>query len=95
MRPSTPVPGLDPAAVLPIAEELPSVARKLAQLIEDAVAQRAALTAELLADWQGSSRATFDAGEVAHARRATELVAALRRLAGDVVDASTRRYPRP
>lgn len=87
MTPPDPPAGLDPAAVLSVAAELPAVARKLAQLIDDAVAQRATLTTELLADWQGASRATFDGGEVAHARRAAELAAALRRLASDVVDA--------
>src|SRR6266508_3984645 len=87
MTPPGAVPGLDPAAVLPIAQELPAVARKLAQLIEDCAAQRARLTPELLADWQGASRVAFDAGEASHVRRATEIVAALRRLAGEVVDA--------
>lgn len=87
MRPLLPAPAPDPAAVLPIAQELPAVARRLAQLIEDAVAQRTRLTAELLVDWQGASRAMFDAVEVAHARRAVAIVAALRRLAATVVDA--------
>jgi uncharacterized protein YukE len=87
--PASAVTALDPAAVLPVAAELPAVARKLAQLIEEAVAQRARLTAELLPDWYGASRASFDDGEIGHGRRATELVAALRRLANDVVDAGT------
>lgn len=89
MRLPLAVPSLDPAAILPIAEELPVVARKLAQIIEDAVVHRATLTAELLVDWHGASRAAFDAGEVANARRALEIVAALRRLASTVVDAGT------
>jgi hypothetical protein len=85
--PATP-PGLDPAAIVALAEELPGVARKLAQLIDDAVEQRTRLGRTMLADWRGGARGDFDANEAAHAARAAAVIAHLRRLAADVVDAA-------